>query len=265
MELRAGTSGFAYEAWRGSFYPEGLPAKSMLEHYAAALLAVEINNTFYRLPSASVLEGWAARVPEGFRFALKASRRITHHKRLRDAGDETGYLLRTAASLGPKLGALLFQLPPNLGLDPERLDRFLELLPAGTRAAFEFRHPAWADAAVFERLRARDLAWVTVDGEDAPVEACGPATASWGYLRLRRAGYERAELAAWAARVAAQPWGEAFVFFKHEDAGAAPRLAAELLALASRAGERRPAKAAGDAPAQAKPRRVAPSRRRSAV
>jgi len=262
MELQAGTSGFAYKEWVGPFYPEGLPAAQMLAHYAGRLPAVEINNTFYRLPRASVLEGWAAQVPDAFRFALKASRRITHQKRLRDAGEETGYLLRTAAALGPKLGVMLFQLPPNLGLDLERLDRFLELLPAGTRAAFEFRHPAWADAAVFERLRARDLAWVGVDAEEAPLAECGPATAGFGYLRLRRPGYARAELAAWVARIAAQPWREAFVFFKHEDAGAGPRLAEEFLALAGRAAERKPAQAAGG---PAKPRRVARAARRSAV
>jgi uncharacterized protein YecE (DUF72 family) len=263
MELYAGTSGFAYKEWVGPFYPQGLAADSMLAHYAGRLPAVEINNTFYRLPRASVLEGWAAQVPEGFRFALKASRRITHQKRLRDAGEETEYLLRTASALGPKLGAVLFQLPPNLGLDLERLDRFLELLPPGTRAAFEFRHPAWADDAVFARLRARDLAWVTVDGEEEPAAACGPATAQHGYLRLRRPGYGRAELAAWVARIAVQPWSSAFVFFKHEDAGAGPRLAAEFLALAGRAAERVPAKAAGEAAAKASP--AARRARRSSV
>jgi uncharacterized protein YecE (DUF72 family) len=261
MKLFAGTSGFAYREWVGPFYPDGLPAARMLAFYAGRLPAVEINNTFYRLPRASVLESWAAQVPEEFRFALKASRRITHQKRLRDAGEETGYLLRTAAALGPRLGVLLFQLPPNLGLDLERLDRFLELLPAGTRAAFEFRHPAWADAAVAERLRARDLAWVAVEGEE-PVAECGPATAGIGYLRLRRPGYTRAELAAWAARIAAQPWREAFVFFKHEDAGAGPRLAEEFLALADRAAVRKPPKAGGGG---AEPRKAARPKRRSAV
>jgi len=262
MELYAGTSGFAYKEWVGPFYPEGLPASEMLAHYAGRLPAVEINNTFYRMPRESVLESWAAQVPEAFRFAIKASRRITHQKRLRDAADETAYLLRTVAALGTRLGVLLFQLPPNLAKDLERLDRFLELLPPGTRAAFEFRHPAWADADVAERLRARDLAWVTVDGDETPADACGPATAGQGYLRLRRPGYSRAELSAWAARIAAQPWREAFVFFKHEDAGAGPRLAAEFLALAGRAAERKPAKAAG---LRAEPRKVARPRRRTAV
>jgi uncharacterized protein YecE (DUF72 family) len=235
VELFAGTSGFAYREWVGPFYPEGTPAAGMLRCYAERLPAVEINNTFYRLPKASVLEAWAAEVPEGFRFALKASRRITHQARLRDAADPTAYLLATAAALGPKLGPTLFQCPPNLGLDLDRLDRFLDLLPPGTRAAFEFRHPAWRDPAVHERLRARDMALVAVDAEDAPAE-CEPVTASFGYLRLRRPGYDEAELAAWAGRIAAAGWREAYVFFKHEDAGAGPRLAERFLALAARRG-----------------------------
>ena len=219
----------------------------MLRFYAERLPAVEINNTFYRLPKASVLESWAEQVPSDFRFVLKASQRITHRKRLRDVADETAYLLRTAAVLGPRLGPILFQCPPNLGLDLERLDRFLDLLPPGPRAALEFRHPAWRDAAVHDRLRARDVALVAVDAEDAPGE-CEPATASFGYLRLRRPGYARAELAGWAARIAAQGWREAFVFFKHEDAGAGPRLAEEFLALAARANDRKPPKGARSEP-----------------
>jgi uncharacterized protein YecE (DUF72 family) len=243
LQLFAGTSGFAYREWIGPFYPEGLPAAQMLRFYAGRLPAVEINNTFYRMPNPALLESWAAQVPEGFRFVLKASQRITHRKRLRDVGEETAYLLRTAAALGRKLGPILFQLPPNLGLDLERLDRFLELLPPGTRAALEFRHPAWRDPAVHERLRARDVALVTVDAEDGPGE-CEPATAGFGYLRLRRPGYAREELADWVNRIATAGFGEVFVFFKHEDAGAGPRLAEEFLALAARTAERKPAKPA---------------------
>jgi len=249
----------------------------MLRFYAGRLPAVEINNTFYRLPKVSVLESWADQVPSAFRFVLKASQRITHRKRLRDVADETAYLLRTAAVLGPRLGPILFQCPPNLGLDLERLDRFLDLLPPGRPAALEFRHPAWRDAAVHDRLRARDVALVSVDAEDAPGE-CEPATASFGYLRLRRPGYARAELAGWAARIAAQGWREAFVFFKHEDAGAGPRLAEEFLALAARASERKgpkprrgePEPIAAEEPASppvrpARPARAVRPTRRSAV
>ncbi len=246
MELRVGTSGFSYREWKGSFYPEDLPGRAMLGYYAERLPAVEINNTFYRLPRASLLESWAAQVSASFRFVLKASRRITHFKRLKESGDETGYLLRTAQALGERLGALLFQLPPNLPRDLERLQRFLEILPANARYAFEFRHPSWCEEEVLAALRARDCAWVVVDAEEAAAETI-PATASWGYLRLRRMEYARADLAAWAARVAGQDWSQAFVFFKHEDAGAGPRLALEFSEIFARAAERRPARAAAPA------------------
>jgi uncharacterized protein YecE (DUF72 family) len=227
----AGTSGWSYEEWKGPFYPEDLASREMLRFYGERLPAVEVNNTFYRLPKASVLDSWASQVPESFRFALKASRRITHLKRLRDVADETAYFLSTAGALGPRLGALLFQLPPNLKLDLERLDTFLALLPEGTRAAFEFRHPSWADPVVHERLRARAFAWVIADVEDAPPPPF-VTTAPWTYLRLRRPGYTAPELAGWLANLRTGEAGEAFVFFKHEDAGAGPRLAAEFLALA---------------------------------
>ncbi len=231
MELRVGTSGYSYDEWKGSFYPDSLPARERLTFYGRRLPAVEINNTFYRLPQASVLESWAEQVPTAFRFVLKASRRITHLKRLRGVEDETGYLLRTAETLGERLGALLFQLPPNLKCDLGRLDAFLGLLPAGARAAFEFRHPSWMEEPVFERLRARDLALVGVDADEAaPPELVD--TASWGYLRLRRSDYEPRDLAAWATQVRARPWREVYVFFKHEQAGAGPRLAAAFLELA---------------------------------
>jgi uncharacterized protein YecE (DUF72 family) len=227
----AGTSGWSYEEWKGPFYPKELASREMLRFYGERLPAVEVNNTFYRLPKASVLAGWASQVPESFRFALKASRRITHLKRLRDAADETAYFLSTAGALGTRLGALLFQLPPNLKLDLDRLDAFLALLPEGTPAAFEFRHPSWADPAVHERLRARAFAWVIADVEEAPPPPF-VTTAPWTYLRLRRPGYSAPELVAWLAQLRSGEARQAYVFFKHEDAGAGPRLAAELLALA---------------------------------
>jgi uncharacterized protein YecE (DUF72 family) len=231
MRLSVGTSGFSYAEWKGPFYPADLPASGMLAYYAEQLPAVEINNTFYRLPRRSVLEGWAAQVPERFRFAVKASQRITHMKRLADVGDETRYLLDVVQALGERLGVLLFQLPPNLKLELERFDRFLELLPAGTRAAFEFRHASWLDPRVHERLRARGCAWVVTEQDEgrAPDYLL---TAQWTYLRLRREHYAREELAAWAARLRTRPLDEAFVFFKHEDAGTGPKLAGEFLGLA---------------------------------
>jgi uncharacterized protein YecE (DUF72 family) len=243
MECRVGTSGYSYKAWRGPFYPEKLPAKEMLRFYAGRLPAVEINNTFYRLPKPSVLESWSDQVPEGFRFSIKASRRITHLKRLKRTEDETGYLLRTTESLGERLGAILFQLPPNLPLDLPRLEAFLELLPEKARAAFEFRHPSWAEDKVYRCLRARDCALAIVDGADDPEPAL-IRTASWGYLRLRRPGYERADLATWMQRIRSQGWDEVFVFFKHEDKGAGPELAARFLEVAERTEERKGAVAA---------------------
>jgi len=230
MELRTGTSGFSYKAWKGSFYPEDLPDKGMLAYYGEHLPAVEINNTFYRLPKASVLEGWAEKVPETFRFSIKASRRITHFKRLKPA-DETSYLVDTVAVLGARLGALLFQLPPNFKQDIERLTEFLTQLPEGTQAAFEFRHPSWFDDATYEVLSARNFALCLADtgGEDDPPRV---ATADWGYLRLRREAYDEGALEDWKAWLGEQNWKSALVFFKHEDEGTGPRLAGRFLELA---------------------------------
>ncbi len=229
--LRAGTSGFSYDPWKGTFYPADLPTKRWLAYYAERLPAVEINNTFYRLPKASVLAGWAEQVPEDFRFAIKASRRITHIRRLKGAEDETGYLVEVLAALGPKLGAVLFQLPPNLKLDLGRLEAFLDLLGGRVPAAFEFRHPSWQEPAVVELLRARGAALCVADVDE---QAAPPlvATAPFTYLRLRRSAYTTGELAEWVARLRLAASLDAYVFFKHEDAGVGPRLAAELLALA---------------------------------
>jgi uncharacterized protein YecE (DUF72 family) len=229
--LRAGTSGFSYEPWRGTFYPEDLPAKRWLAYYSQRLPAVEINNTFYRMPRASMLAGWAEQVPEEFRFAIKASRRITHIKRLKGAEDETGYLLETLRALGPRLGAVLFQLPPNLKLDLDRLASFLDLLGGRVPAAFEFRHASWRDAAVAELLRARGAALCVADTDEEPATELA-TTAPFCYLRLRRERYAPGDLAEWVARLRAQAAPDAYVFFKHEDAGVGPRLASELLALA---------------------------------
>ena len=235
MQLRSGTSGYSYDAWTGPFYPEKMKAADRLAFYAERLGCVEINNTFYRLPKASVLEGWREAVPPEFRFVIKASRRITHFKRLKNTEDETGYLLETLAMLQDRLGCVLFQMPPKLAVDLPRLEAFLAILPEGTRAAFEFRNESWCDAAVHTRLAERGCAWVVADadeGDDSPTEIV--STADWGYVRLRRSDYKSSDLAAWAERIKATGWKEAFVFFKHEDAGAGPRLAAEFLDVAGR-------------------------------
>jgi uncharacterized protein YecE (DUF72 family) len=228
MRVLAGTSGFSYKEWKGSFYPEDLSADAMLSYYAERLPAVEINNTFYRMPKPALLEGWAAQVSPDFRFVLKASQRITHHKRLKEAGDEVAYFFRVAATLGERLGPALFQLPPNLKKDLPRLEAFLGVLPAGARAAFEFRHASWFEEDVFAALGARGAALCIAEDEELATPLV--STADWGYLRLRRQDYVEADVAAWADRVRAQSWAEAYVFFKHEDAGSGPKLAAEFLA-----------------------------------
>jgi uncharacterized protein YecE (DUF72 family) len=231
-----GTSGFSYDEWKGSFYPDDLPAKDRLTYYASKLPAVEINNTFYRMPKTSLLEGWAAQVPDGFRFVLKASQKITHFKRLKpDSVDETAYLLKTAAVLGQRLGPFLFQLPPNMKKDAPRLEAFLEFLPEGTKAAFEFRHESWADDDVTRLLAARNLACCVADvDEEAEPEIT--RTADWGYLRLRRTSYGEHDLARWRDKIAACGWQDAYVFFKHEDEGTGPKLGMRFLEIAGAGG-----------------------------
>jgi uncharacterized protein YecE (DUF72 family) len=227
MRVLAGTSGYSYKEWKGSFYPEKLATDQMLRFYGEQFDSVEINNTFYRMPSEKVLVQWAEQVPERFRFVLKASRRITHQHRLKGAGEPLDYMLRNASVLGDKLGPTLFQLPPNLKQDLARLQDFLALLPNRWPAAFEFRNASWFDDQVYDALRERGVALCVADTEDGETPLV--STASRGYLRLRREAYSDRHLSAWAERIAEQPWEEAFVFFKHEDAGAGPALARRFL------------------------------------
>ncbi len=225
IELRVGTSGFAYREWKGSFYPEKIRNDDMLAFYATRFRAVEVNNTFYRMPTKEMLARWRDQVPGSFTFALKASRRITHQKRLKECADSLHYLIETSAVLGDALGPFLFQLPPNMRADVARLTDFLAILPRDCRAAFEFRHPSWHEPSVFEALGTRNAALCIADtgGEtDAPVVA----TADWGYLRLRRQAYVESDLDGWAATIGDQQWRDAFVFFKHEDEATGPALAA---------------------------------------
>ena len=225
MKLWVGTSGFSYKEWKGSFYPEKLKNADMLAYYGERLDSVEINNTFYRMPSREVLGGWRDKVPESFRFVLKASRKITHFKRLKpEAADELSYLLDVSAELGERRGPILFQLPPNFKKDVDRLRAFLEIFPDGLKAAFEFRNTTWFDDEVFDALREHDVALVAADtgsDEDPPVVA----TASYGYARLRKEAYEPSEIEDWARRLTTPEWEDSYVFFKHEDAGAGPALA----------------------------------------
>ena len=223
--LWTGTSGFSYKEWKGSFYPEKLPATKMLAHYSRRLTSVEINNTFYRLPRAEMLEKWAGQVPDDFAFVLKASRRITHMKRLKDADDPLDYLVRTATgALGDRLGPILFQLPPFLRVDVERLRDFLDIVPRSVRAAFEFRHESWFCDEICKLLTDHGAALVTADTGEG--EAAVVPTAAFGYARLRKPGYDEGELGDWAAALARPEWSDVFVFFKHEDEGAGPRMAA---------------------------------------
>ena len=217
MTLRAGTSGYAFKEWKGAFYPPTLPDDEWLAFYASRFPTVEINNTFYRLPKQSVLQDWASRVPAAFTFSIKASQRITHHARLKpECADAVDFLLQNTAVLGDRCGPILFQLPPNLKKDADRLRGFLGLLPTGRRYTIEFRHESWFDDEVFSILRDRDVALCVAEQDDfkCPVES----TASWGYLRLHRLDYDDAALGEWAKRVSAQPWSETYIYFKH-DAG----------------------------------------------
>jgi uncharacterized protein YecE (DUF72 family) len=231
MNLLVGTSGFSYKEWKGSFYPEKLPAKEMLPYYSSRLPAVEINNTFYRVPQKSVLESWKEQVPESFKFAVKASQRITHFKRLKDVQEETRYFLETVGTLGDRLGVVLFQLPPNMKKDLERLKNFLNLLSGEPRVAFEFRHPSWMEDDVLAVLSSRNLALCVSDTDDMPTSHID-RTADWGYMRLRRVNYSDQSLVEWCRRLSEQNWSQSFVFFKHEDEATGPRLAARFLSLA---------------------------------
>jgi uncharacterized protein YecE (DUF72 family) len=232
MNLYVGTSGYSYKEWKGTFYPKDLSDKQMLRFYGERFRTVEINNTFYRMPKASVLQAWADEVPPGFKFVLKASQRITHMQRLKDAGDSVSYLLEVTGALKERLGPLLFQLPPNLKKDVPRLREFLALLPSHRPAALEFRHQSWFDEEVFGLLRDHQAALCIAEAEDDLVIPF-VATADWGYLRLRRPDYDDAALNTWVKRVREQAWRDAFVFFKHEDEGKGPQLAKRFLELAA--------------------------------
>jgi uncharacterized protein YecE (DUF72 family) len=230
--LWAGASGYSYKEWKGSFYPESIKPDGMLAFYAQHLSTVEINNTFYQMPKASVLEHWSEAVPEEFRFAIKASRRITHDARLKAdaAADSVAYLYRTLETLGGKRGPVLYQLPPFLKKDLPRLQEFLQVLPAGHRAAFEFRNDSWFDDDVYAALQATGAALCLSERED---DAPPPLveTATWGYVRLRLEEYSDADFAQWAERLRATAWQDIHVYFMHEPT--APEYARALLKAAS--------------------------------
>lgn len=228
----AGTSGYD-KPWKGTFYPKDIKKAGMLAYYAERLPIVEINNTFYRLPKREVIENWSAQTPDHFRFAIKASRRITHIKRLNDVAEPTAYLFEVSEHLGAKLGPILFQMPPNAKKNLDRLKAFLGMLPGERRVTFEFRHPSWFEADVFDALRDHGAALCIAESEADEQSAPFEATTDWGYLRLRKDAYEAKELDAWIARILEQKWREVFVFCKGEEGGQGPRLAREIMDLAA--------------------------------
>ena len=232
LTLRIGTSGWNYPEWRGTFYPEKLPAAKMFAWYAERFRTVEVNATFYRMPSAKTVAGWAAAAPAGFTFALKAPQRITHFARLQNVGDPLAYFCDTIRGLGATLGPVLFQLPPNFKKAADRLTALLALLPPDLAVAFEFRHASWFDDEVYALLRGRNAALCVADTEAGTTPLV--ATADWGYLRLRDQRYGDGALHEWLKTLgsAGAGWREAFVFFKHEESGTGPALARRLLELA---------------------------------
>lgn len=229
VAIYLGTSGWSYPEWRGSFYPEKFPTKKMLAYYAERFGAVEVNNTFYRMPKAELLEGWAATTPPSFRFVPKAPQQITHRQKLAGSAETVAHYAKVLAVIAERLGPTLFQLPPFMRKDVPLLTDFLAALPAGARAAFEFRHASWFSDDVFAALAQGGAALCLAESEDLATPVV--RTASFGYLRLRRQDYDDAALRAWAERVSgelAPHWSETYVFFKHEDEGRGPALAARL-------------------------------------
>lgn len=231
MAIRIGTSGYNYPEWRGTFYPDKFPTGQMLPYYAERFSTVEINYTFYRMPNAKTIAGWDAETPASFCFALKAPRRITHEARLKDIDEPLRYFVDTASKLGPKLGPVLVQLPPNFKRDLGRLGDLLVRLPPGLRCSLEFRHQSWFADDVYERLRVSNAALCIADTEQGttPIEV----TADFGYFRLRDEGYTAKDLEEWSGtiRKLGAKWRDTFVYFKHEEAGTGPAFARQLHAL----------------------------------
>jgi uncharacterized protein YecE (DUF72 family) len=233
MNIWIGTSGFQYPEWKGNFYPEDLPAAKMLPFYAERLTTTEINYTFHRIPSAKTIDNWNKLTPEKFRFALKAPQKVTHFAKLRDCTDTLRYFHQTVSALGPKLGPVLFQLPPSFKKEATVLAAFLEEVPSGMRAAFEFRHASWFDDEVFALLKARNATLCVADSETLSTPPI--ATADFGYLRLRREDYQTSDITRWAETVRnhAESWNDVFIYFKHEAAGIGPKLVKEMSGILS--------------------------------
>jgi uncharacterized protein YecE (DUF72 family) len=231
MKFYIGTSGYGYKEWQGKFYPEKISPHDMLRFYAERLGAVEINNTFYHMPTANILANWTEQVPVDFIFAFKAPQVITHYKRLKNVGSEIQYLFRTLSVLHRKMGPVLFQFPHSFRADPEALENFITLIPGETPCAFEFRHPSWINDATLDLLRTKECILCITDTDEQPAQEI-ISTASWGYLRLRRSDYTDADLSLWLTKSHLQKWKTVFVFFKHEDRAQGPELAMRFRKLA---------------------------------
>jgi uncharacterized protein YecE (DUF72 family) len=231
MSSWIGTSGFQYPEWKGGFYPEKMPASGMLQYYAERFSGTEINYTFRSLPSAATIVRWLDATPARFRFALKAPQKVTHFARLKNCGETLAAFAAAVTPLGKKLGPVLFQLPPNFAKDAERLRAFLAGLPAGVRAAFEFRHESWFDDEIFTVLGEHGAALCLAESEDLATPVT--ATADFGYLRLRRGDYTEKDLTRWAKYVGEQSrrWRDTYVFFKHEETGFGPKFAQQFIEL----------------------------------
>jgi len=231
MRVRTGTSGFSYKEWKGVFYPEKIKNDAMLEYYGEQFDTVEINNTFHRMPRVELLKKWAGKVPEDFSFVLKAPRRISHKKGLAGVTEPLEMFAANAGTLGARLGPALFQFPPWFKKDFEILAGLTAAIPGGFRCALEFRHESWFDDETYGFLSDHRLALVVSDQKiaDPPVVK----TAPFGYVRFRRNGYTDEEMTAWGAKVAQAGWDEVYVFYKHEDEGAAPKMATRFRELLS--------------------------------
>jgi len=257
MRIHVGTSGYNYPEWRGTFYPADLPAKEMFGFYASRFTTVEINYTFYRMPTQKTTTAWLNQAPAGFSYGLKAPQRITHIKRLNDCQEDVAFFCDAARVLGPHLGPLLFQLPPSFRCDPVRLGMLLQALPGDVRAAIEFRHDSWLNDDVYALLASRNVALCIADFGDktTPLQA----TATHGYFRLRDEGYTRPDLERWADALAdrAAAWDDVFVFFKHEEEGKGPEFARDFLEILAGRGLSAPAP-----PPETPPPTIPPSTRR---
>jgi uncharacterized protein YecE (DUF72 family) len=230
MNLWIGTSGFQYSEWKGSFYPEDLPAAKMLSFYAERFSTTEVNYTFHRIPAPKTIDNWKTQTPEKFRFALKAPQKITHWSKLRDCADTLEYFCKVVSALEDRLGPVLFQLPPTFKKDADVMSSFLRELP-GIRAAFEFRHASWFDDEIFDLLKARNIALCIADTD--ALATPHKITADYGYLRLRRENYTTDDVKAWSdfVREQSSTWKDSFVYFKHEESGIGPKVAKQMLQL----------------------------------